>query len=197
MRDIRSFTAKQVCPGTDVEYRSPTDGTLLDTGAKVVFKDPFNRTSILAALQLGNAKWPNGFWANGSVAFKRLTVQVAVENGVDHLIKNRELRYAIAEARDRRTPRPRSNERENAIFIPGPSSEQYVRHYVSVSVADMVDEAIRRLPGSGPWTITGSPEWKQAVAQEIAKRPKRGGVQLRGPEGDELTSGRSQRYRMK
>lgn len=61
----------------------------------------------------------------------------------------------------------------------------------------MVDEAIRRLPASGPWTITGPLEWKLEVAKEIASRPELDGVELLGLEGDEFTLRRGLRRRMK
>jgi hypothetical protein len=108
-RDIRDFEAQR--RGWDVEYRrrakvDPSGNiAFVDRGRKVDVFDHRDRPAVLAALQLAAEKWYGKFEVQGDDRYKRLCVELAVENG--WTITNPELQRAVVDERAYRQDRQR------------------------------------------------------------------------------------------
>jgi hypothetical protein len=111
-RDIRDFEAQR--RGWDVEYRRNTQAdptgavAFIDRGRKVDILEHRDRAAVLAALQLAAEKWYGKFEIQGDERYKRLCVELAVENR--WTITNPELQPALEAERAyrQREFRPRS-----------------------------------------------------------------------------------------
>lgn len=97
VRDIRDFRAE--IHGRDVEYSGAGgDVAFVDRGKRVSIKDTGD-DSVLAALQLAQAKWPKGVEITGTDDFKQRCVGLAAERGIK--ITNPELQDRIKAERER------------------------------------------------------------------------------------------------
>jgi Large polyvalent protein-associated domain 7 len=101
-RDIRDFEAT-VC-GSEVRYAR--SGAVVGAAAFVAFVDRGRKIeqhdrdegSVLAALQLAQAKWPTGFEVYGDQRYRTQCVWLAAEHGLR--LNNAELAPALASARE-------------------------------------------------------------------------------------------------
>lgn len=95
MQDIRDYTGEAI--GSAVEYSTGGRAAdFIDTGATIRIMDT-RESSVLAALQLAQSKWPGGFNVNGDDAYKQMCVRLCVRGMLS--IKNPELQDAIAAER--------------------------------------------------------------------------------------------------
>ena len=113
-RDIRDFEHRII--GRDVAYRVRGAGgfgteAFVDRGKKIDVLDHKSPAAVTAALQLGAQKFGGKITVTGNDEYKRLCVQLAVQNGIQ--IVNPELQPLIA-AEKQRIEQQRTAEREAA-----------------------------------------------------------------------------------
>jgi hypothetical protein len=138
-RDILTFTYLQSDLGLEFYRPGFKQAAFVDQGKNISIRD-LGKDSLLAAMQLGIQKWPDGIELNGSEEFKRKAVDIAISNGIK--ISNSEFQEYISS---------KSMKKEEEIL--SEQSKLFKYYHDAVNADRYRVTAIRRLPNDEKMTF--------------------------------------------
>jgi hypothetical protein len=143
-RDIRSFSYTVI--GAEIHYSRGADvgAAFVDKGKRIDIHDWRDRDSLLAALQLSQAKWGAGFVVTGGDEYKAACVRLAAERGFR--IQNPELQKAIEVER-------RRIQEERTLAMKAPQLQQFEAYHKAVQADRYRVTSIRMFADGGKKTF--------------------------------------------
>lgn len=138
-KDIRAFVHE--IHGAEVRYSRKNERTagvsFVDKGPRISIYDWRSQDSLLAALQLSQAKWGGGFTVTGHDEYKAACVRLAAEHGFR--ITNPELQKAIQIERTRLQD-------ERAQAMKAPQLQQFEKYHEAIQAERYRVTSIKMLP---------------------------------------------------